>query len=58
MLLGTFKSIDGAIYDGTFANGIWDGVGSLHSSNGDVYKGEFKNGQFHGKVCENILDCH
>ena len=46
---GLVQVPDGAIYKGSYKNGLFDGTGELVWSNGDFYRGEFKNGLKHGE---------
>ncbi len=40
---------DGAIYEGTFRDGLMHGRGTLSWPNGERYEGEFQNGLMHGR---------
>ncbi len=46
---GIWEMENGAVYQGEFKHGYFDGYGKLTYSNGSYYKGEFKEGHFHGK---------
>ena len=46
---GVIEFRNGAIYEGAFLNGMFDGKGVLTSSDGDVYKGEWTEGKRHGR---------
>ncbi|XP_043216085.1 MORN repeat-containing protein 4 homolog [Amphibalanus amphitrite] len=45
---GQMTLADGAVYQGGFANGFFNGLGVIVFSDGAKYEGEFAQGWFHG----------
>ncbi len=55
--IGKFIYQDGAMtYDGSFADGLPNGLGKCTYSNGEIYEGEWKNGGFNGKGTLHLND--
>ncbi len=47
---GIIEFSNGAVYDGEFADGLFDGYGEIkYLESGDEYKGQWKKGLWHGK---------
>ena len=46
---GTFRTADGAFYEGEWRNGELEGFGTFRYADGNVYEGEWKHGKREGR---------
>jgi len=48
IIQGRWKSVDGDIYEGKFAQGVRQGIGKYTAAHGEIYEGEFLENLPHG----------